>query len=185
MANRTFIQTSGKADIYIKPVDAEEARKITKYAFGRSIPLTILGFGTNVIIQDGGIRGIVMNLDNLNKVWLKGIKLSPKAEPASSMFPGIANYQAWNLRAAFQGAYGGEISYILETVKIMTMSGEILNLQARDLQFGHRTSVFAKEKYIVLEAIFQLEEDQHERIQEQIERFTYLRQQKQPLKYPS
>ncbi|MFP5110674.1 UDP-N-acetylmuramate dehydrogenase, partial [Neobacillus sp. C211] len=199
MANHTFIQTGGNADIYIKPENIEEVQKVTRYSFLKRIPLTILGYGTNMIIRDKGIRGIVMNLDNLNKIKVNDNEI--KAEGGASIIDvsrvalkhhlsgiefacGIPGSVGGAL-IMNAGAYGGEISFVLKKSKVMTMSGKILILNELEFQFGYRTSVFEKEKYIVLEAIFSLEKADKGQIQEKVERFTFLRNEKQPLEYPS
>lgn len=199
MANHTFIQTGGNADIYVKPKNIEEAQKITRYAFINKVPLTILGYGTNVIIRDNGIRGIVINLNNLNKISVHENEIT--AESGTSIIAVTKVARKHNLSGIEfacgipgsvggalimnAGAYGGEIACVLKKAKVMTMSGDFLTLYKSDFQFGYRTSIFEKEKYIVLEAVFQLEKANPELIQENIDRFTSLRQKKQPLEYPS
>ncbi|MFY0781311.1 UDP-N-acetylmuramate dehydrogenase [Peribacillus simplex] len=199
MANHTFIQTGGNADIYIKPENVEEVQKITRYSFIKRIPLTILGYGTNVIIRDRGIRGIVMILDNLNEI--KVYENEIKAESGASIIDvskaalkhhlsgmefacGIPGSVGGALMMN-AGAYGGEISFVLKKAKVITMSGDLRTLDESDFQFGYRRSIFEKENYMVLEAIFQLEKGSSMQIQEKMDRFTSLRQQKQPLEYPS
>lgn len=199
MANHTFIQTGGNADIYIKPENVEEVQKITRFAYFKRIPLTILGYGTNVIIRDSGIRGIVMNLDNLNEIKVHENEI--KAESGASIInvsKVARNHHLSGMEFACgipgsvggalmmnAGAYGGEIAFVLNKAKVMTMSGDLLTLDKSDFQFGYRTSIFEKEKYMVLEAIFHLEKASLVQIQEKMDRFTSLRQQKQPLEYPS
>ncbi|MFO1443873.1 UDP-N-acetylmuramate dehydrogenase [Bacillus sp. Bva_UNVM-123] len=199
MANHTFIQMGGNADIYIMPKNLGEAQKITRYSFLNKIPLTILGYGTNVIIRDKGIRGIVMNLNNLNKITVSGNEI--KAESGASIIDVSQTALKHHLSGMEfacgipgsvggalimnAGAYGGEISFVLKRAKVMTRSGKILILSKSEFQFGYRKSVFEKEKYIVLEAILTLEKADHVEIQERMERFTSLRNKKQPLEYPS
>jgi len=199
MASHTFIQIGGNADIYIKPENVEEAQKITRYSFLKKIPLTLLGYGTNVIIHDKGIRGIVMNLDNLNKITVyeneikaeSGVSIInvsktalkhhlSKMEFACGIPGGVGGALIMNA-----GAYGGEISFVLKRAKVMTRSGKVLILNESEFQFGYRTSVFEKEKYIILEAIFNLEKADKVQIQEKMEKFTFSRNITQPLEYPS
>ncbi|MEH7515591.1 UDP-N-acetylmuramate dehydrogenase [Gottfriedia acidiceleris] len=199
LANHTFIQTGGNADIYIKPKNVEVVQKITKYSFNNKVPLTILGNGTNVIIRDNGIRGIVMNLDELNKIKVHENEITVESGAHIIEVTKVArNHHLSGIEFACgipgsvggalimnAGAYGGEIAFVLKKAKVLTMSGDLLTIDKSDFQFGYRTSIFEKERYIVLEAIFQLEKASSELIQEKMDRFTSLRQEKQPLEYPS
>lgn len=64
----TFIKIGGKADLLLIPRSVKELAKIRKYALEKSIPFTLLGYGSNIIIRDGGIRGIVVSLIHLQEV---------------------------------------------------------------------------------------------------------------------
>lgn len=83
------------------------------------------------------------------------------------------------------GAYGGEISFVLDKATVLTKEGDLLVLQAPDFQFGYRSSVFERLGYIVLEAEFELTAGDRSSIQEKMDHFTFLREDKQPLEYPS
>jgi UDP-N-acetylmuramate dehydrogenase len=199
MKNHTFIQTGGKADIYIKPKNIDEVQKILRYAKKNEIPLTVLGFGTNVIIRDKGIRGIVMNLNHLNEITVDGNVI--KAGSGASIIDvsrTALKHQLAGLEFACgipgsvggalvmnAGAYGGEISYVLKSAKVITMAGDILIQNETEFDFGYRASIFQKENYIILEAIFQLLKADPAEISEKMKTFTALREEKQPLEYPS
>ena len=195
----TFIQTGGVADVFVEPKDIEEAQMIIQYAYEKKIPLTTLGYGTNVIIKDKGIRGIVINLNYLNKITFNGQEI--KAGSGASIIDvskmalqhhlsglefacGIPGSVGGALMMN-AGAYGGEISLVLKSAKVMTLSGVIMNINDSDFQFGYRTSIFEKEKQIILEATFLLEKSNPLLIQEKMETYTFLRKKKQPLEYPS
>ena len=195
----TFIQTGGVADVFVEPKNIEEAQMIIQYAYEKKIPLTTLGYGTNVIIKDKGIRGIVINLNYLNKITVNGQEIragsGARITEVSKMalqhhlsglefacgIPGSVG-GALMMNA---GAYGGEISLVLKSAKVMTLSGVIMNINDSDFQFGYRTSIFEKEKQIILEATFLLEKSNPLLIQEKMETYTFLRKKKQPLEYPS
>jgi UDP-N-acetylmuramate dehydrogenase len=199
MENHTFIQTGGIADIYIKPKHINDVQKIIRYAKMNEIPLTVLGFGTNVIIRDKGIRGIVMNLEYLNDITVNeneiiagcgasiidvsrtALKHSLSGLEFACGIPGSVG-GALVMNA---GAYGGEISYVLKNAKAITLSGDILVLNESEFEFGYRKSIFQKENYIILEATFQLINSDPAEIREKMDTFTALREEKQPLEYPS
>ncbi|MDA3115830.1 FAD-binding protein, partial [Staphylococcus pseudintermedius] len=64
----TYTETGGNADFYISPERYEDVQKVVKYAYEHDIPVTYLGNGSNIIIRDGGIRGIVLSLLSLNHI---------------------------------------------------------------------------------------------------------------------
>ena len=72
----TYIQVGGVADVFIEPKNIEEVLKIIQYSYERKIPLTILGYGTNVIIKDNGIRGIVINLNHFKQITVHGHEIT-------------------------------------------------------------------------------------------------------------
>lgn len=199
MSGHTYVKTGGKADFYVKPQSAEEVQKLVKFAFQSEIPLTVIGKGSNVIIRDGGIRGIVMNLDHLNTISVEhhnivagsGVPIIDVSHAALhsnlsglEFACGIPGSTGGALRMN-AGAYDGEISEVLVEAAVLTMSGDLLKLKRKDFQFGYRTSIFKKEGYIVLEAHFRLERKDSNAIKEKMDLFTNLREQKQPLEYPS
>lgn len=83
------------------------------------------------------------------------------------------------------GAYGGEMKDVLKEVQVLTRQGEIITLQKEQLEMGYRTSVIAREQYIVLEAAIKLEKGDVQAIRDRMEDLKNRRVTKQPLEYPS
>lgn len=199
LSKHTFIRLGGVADLYIQPSTTNEVQAVVAYAAKQGIPLTILGYGTNVIIRDGGIRGIVLNMNRLNAIRVDGnviaaqcgasiIEVSRTARDHRLAGLEFACGIPGSVGGALMmnaGAYGGEVSFVLKTAKALTRSGEFLDLNEGEFDFGYRSSIFEKEHYMVLEAVFELVSDDLAAIQEKMDRFTALREDKQPLEYPS
>src|SRR5699024_636783 len=157
------------------------------------------GNGSNLIIKDGGIRGIVMYLGKLNKIEITNDKLT--AESGALIVNASQAALEKNLSglefacgipgsvggALFMnaGAYGGEIKDVLESALIVTKEGELIKKLAKDLNLNYRTSNIATEGYIVLEATFSLKKAQYEDIKVVMDDLTFKRVSKQPLEYPS
>lgn len=199
LSKHTFIKTGGIADVFIKPVDINELQTVVQYAHKNDIPLTVLGKGTNVIIRDAGIRGIVVSLELLNSVSVinntirvgSGANIIDVSRIALNNslsglefacgIPGTVG-GALIMNA---GAYGGEISEVLSSAKVVTMTGEFLTLKEDDFQFGYRSSVFANENLIIVEALFELKQADSRLIKAKMDENTFLRESKQPLEYPS
>ena len=195
----TFTKTGGNADILVFPTTYDEAQKIVSFAYQQEIPLTILGNGSNVIIKDGGIRGIVLNLLKLNIIGVVGKKITAQSGAAIMEVSQAAyNNSLTGLEFACgipgtvggalymnAGAYGGEVSHVFEKAVVLNRKGELLTMNKDDLGLKYRSSNVEKENYVVLEVTFSLQEADAELIKEKMIYLTYLRQLKQPLEYPS
>ena len=195
----TFTKTGGSADYFILPTTYQEVQDVIKYANQNNIDFTILGNGSNIIIKDGGIRGIVLNLTKLTDISLKDNKVIVQSGATiidTSRFalenhltglefacgiPGTVGGAVY-MNA---GAYGGEVSHVIESVLVLTRDGEILNLNKDDLELEYRNSSISREGYLVLEATFALQKGEYNIIKEKMDELTFLRESKQPLEYPS
>jgi UDP-N-acetylmuramate dehydrogenase len=199
MADHTFIRMGGIADMYVQPSTIEEVQHIAELAYTHQIPLTVLGYGTNIIIRDGGIRGLVMNMNRLAEIQIEEniikaqcgaslIEVSRTARDRKLSGLEFACGIPGSIGGALimnAGAYGGEVSYVLKQATALTKTGKLITLKEGEFQFGYRSSIFEKEGHTVLEAVFQLEPADLDSIQAKMDQFTALREQKQPLEYPS
>jgi UDP-N-acetylmuramate dehydrogenase len=195
-----YTRIGGEADIWVAPGTYDEIRLIVAYAREQHIPLTILGNGSNVIIRDGGIRGIVLQTSTLTEIGSRdggriyaqcGAKIIDASRYALQQklsglefacgIPGTVG-GALYMNA---GAYGGEVKDVLESALVLTRDGEIVTLSGDQFHWGYRSSIFASDAFVVLEAQFALQPGEPATIQSLMEELTYLRESKQPLEYPS
>ncbi|MFC5588038.1 UDP-N-acetylmuramate dehydrogenase [Sporosarcina soli] len=195
----TMTKLGGVADLLVIPGTMEETEATVRYAHEREIPLLLLGNGSNMVVRDGGVRGIVLHLAKLDTIRIEGTKVHAEAGAliidvskqavAASLtgiefacgIPGsIGGAMAMNA-----GAYGGEIKDIIIQATVLTQSGERLVLSKDELELGYRQSIIAKEGYYVLSADFQLAVGDQEAIDAKVADLTYQRESKQPLEYPS
>lgn len=199
LAKYSYTKTGGQADIFAMPRNIEEAKALISFINEQHIPLTIIGNGSNLVIRDGGIRGIVVHFDLLSKIKREenniiagsGAKIIAVSEFACEEslsglefacgIPGSVG-GALYMNA---GAYGGEISHVLVGATVLDQTGHLLYLEKNDLTASYRHSKIASENYIVLEAVFQLTPAKKAVIKTQMEELTRLRESKQPLEYPS
>lgn len=195
----TYTKTGGNADFLLLPTSYDEIQKTIRYANEKSIPVTILGNGSNLIIKDGGIRGIVLNLTKLtaiSKVGKKVIAQSGAAIIDTSRFARDAHFTGLEFACGIPGsvggavymnagAYGGEVSDVLESVLVVTKEGELIRLKKEELNLSYRHSIISEKQYIVLEATFALKVGDSKQINEKMNELTFLRESKQPLEYPS
>lgn len=199
LATYTFTKTGGQADIFVMPTSHDLAAKTITFANTNQIPLTVLGNGSNLIIKDGGIRGIVMYLDALNVIKREGTKI------IAGCGAKIIDVSRFALEASLSGlefacgipgsvggalymnagAYGGEISDVLTEATVLTSTGELKHLQKDQLEARYRRSSIADKHYIVLEAVFELALGDKQVIRLKMDELTEARESKQPLEYPS
>ncbi|MDM5250593.1 MULTISPECIES: UDP-N-acetylmuramate dehydrogenase [unclassified Lysinibacillus] len=195
----TMTKLGGKADVFVLAETEDEAATVIRYASVNNIPLLMLGNGSNMVVRDGGHRGIVVTFSHLDEIHINGdhvyaqsgalIKDVSKLAAAASLtgfefacgIPGsIGGAMAMNA-----GAYGGEIKDIIISSKVLTKEGDILILSKEELELGYRQSIIAKKGYYVLSSEFQLAKGVQEEIDAKIADLTFQRESKQPLEYPS
>lgn len=199
LKSHTYTRLGGKADLFVTPTSYVQVQKIVKLAVQEDVPFTLLGNGSNLIVKDGGIRGIVMSLKRLdaisssegNIVAQSGsaiIEVSRKAltEHLAGLefacgIPGTVG-GALFMNA---GAYGGEIKDVLYQAVVVDPDGELLTLSAEDLDLEYRSSNIPDKGYIVLEARFRLDPGKYGSIKAVMDDLTHRRESKQPLEYPS
>ncbi|WYP26463.1 UDP-N-acetylmuramate dehydrogenase [Alkalihalobacillus sp. FSL W8-0930] len=198
---RTHVYTrmGGKADLFVTPESIDELKAALDLCKTYDLPLTILGSGSNVIIKDGGIRGMTIGMGKLTNLFIEGDKMIAQAggtiigasrkaldhnlsglEFACGIPGSVGGALYMNA-----GAYGGEISEVLERATVMTQEGEILTIEKEDLNLGYRQSTFQSHDYIILEGEFKLTVGDPVVIKAKMDALTEARESKQPLEYPS
>ncbi|MFA1821855.1 UDP-N-acetylmuramate dehydrogenase [Virgibacillus oceani] len=199
LRNHTYTHLGGKADFLVRPETYEEVQEIVKLANKENIAFTLLGNGSNLIVKDGGIRGIVMNLQQLTDIKIdettiiaqSGARIIDVSREAleekltglefACGIPGSVG-GALFMNA---GAYGGEIKDVLTSTVVVDREGNLLTLTAGELDLDYRTSNIPDKGYIVLEATFELKFGNYDDIKAVMDDLTFKRESKQPLEYPS
>ncbi|MBT2287842.1 UDP-N-acetylmuramate dehydrogenase [Paenibacillus albidus] len=199
LKNHVFTRMGGQADILAAPATYDELQKIVTYAQQQGIALTVLGNGSNVIIRDGGVRGIVLQTSDLADMGIRGSLLYAQC---GAKIIDVSRYALTQELTGLEfacgipgtvggalymnaGAYGGEIKDVLDSALAVNKAGQIVTLQGDELQWGYRKSVFASGEYIILEARFSLTAGDPAAIKASMDELTFLRESKQPLEYPS
>jgi UDP-N-acetylmuramate dehydrogenase len=201
LADHTTYRVGGKAECMVCPDSSEGAAWIFGYAKKESIPLTILGAGSNVIAPDAGIAGIVLKLQNQSAeidfpgnniiVADAGVTLIDLARAAAEKglrgFEPIAGIPGTVGGAVFMnaGTKDGDTASLLREVEVITGSGRKNTFLTDELSFGYRTSAFQKTDWLILRAIFKLEEGTPESIRKGIDEIFAERQEKYPLDTPN
>lgn len=199
LKNHTYTRLGGNADYFVTPETYEQVQDVVKFANKENVPFTLLGNGSNLIIKDGGIRGIVMYLGKLSIIKVDETKIiaqsgaliadvSKKALESKLTGLEFACGIPGSVGGALfmnAGAYGGEIKDVLHQAKVIDRHGEIQTLAANDLEMAYRTSNIPANGYIVLEAEFGLEHGEYSEIKAVMDDLTFKRESKQPLEYPT
>lgn len=202
MAKHTSFKIGGPAQCFINAENVEEIKQICKVASKNDINLTIIGNGSNLLVTDKGINGIVVKVnikkfelefsnDDVSLIVGAGNKLGEIAQKLlrneitgfefAAGIPGTIG-GAVRMNA---GAYGKEMKDIVETVKYMDYDGNIYEKSNKDLEFEYRKSMFAKNKFIILEAKLKLQKGNAQDIKNKMLEFEQSRKEKQPLEFPS
>lgn len=201
----TTFRIGGPADFYLIPETVDEVREALIYARERNVPAYVLGRGSNVLFDDEGYAGAIIEIGRgLEQVTVRdgtdgcahvtaqaGVAMSSlamqlaEAELTGFEFAGGIPGTLGGGIAMNAGAYGGEISDCIQDATVMTEDGEILVLAKEQLELGYRTSIIQKKKYIVLEGTFSFMKGKKEDILAKMKEFGKRRRDKQPLEYPS
>ncbi|MDK1716910.1 UDP-N-acetylmuramate dehydrogenase [Dellaglioa algida] len=199
LAKYTNTETGGMADVLAFPKTVAEVKLLVNMANENGIPLTVLGNSSNLVVKDGGIRGLVIILTDMDQITVSGTKIMAQAG-ASLIETTERAYQAGLTHFEFAagipgsvggavfmnaGAYGGEICQVLTEVSVITRAGYVKTMVNEEMNFGYRHSQIQDDHDIILEATFILKEGNKHNIRETMDNFNFLRASKQPLEYPS
>ena len=199
MSKHTTFRIGGNADMFVSP-EITQVSEIMKLAKEYQVPVTIIGNGSNLLVGDKGIRGLVLSFGKeaetvtvdgnciiagagalLSKVAAEAVKNSLTGFEFAAGIPGtIGGALVMNA-----GAYDGEMKDVLISAKVLTKEGEVIELSAVDLDLSYRHSCIPEKEYIVLEAIIELQPGDADAIREKMADFRGRRIDKQPLEYPS
>ena len=202
MKKHTSFKVGGNADAFITIKNIDELKQINEFAKTNKIPLYVIGNGSNLLVRDKGIRGIVVKIDiqklqisendkNIiitigagNKVSELAYRLQKANVTGFEELAGIPGTIGGAIRMN-AGAYGGEIKDIIVSADVLDRSGRLISLSRDELELGYRTSCIAAMDYIVVSAVFRLQKGDTDTIKALIKELAVKRRAKQPLEYPS
>ena len=201
MKKHTNFKIGGNADIFVIAKNIEEIKYVIKFSKENSTPLTILGNGSNVLVSDKGIRGIVLQI-GLKEINIKQEKNALVEVDAGVMLGTLAQILLKQSISGFEfaagipgtiggairmnaGAYGGEMKDIVKNVTILKENGKIETITNEHCEFSYRHSRFTNSKEIVITATLELPYGDSKEIQAKMEEYAQSRKEKQPLNLPS
>lgn len=199
MSKHTTFRIGGNADMFVSP-KLNQIPEIMSLAKEYAVPVTIIGNGSNLLVGDKGIRGLVLSLgkeaeeiviqENRMVIGAGTLLSKAAAEAAKNGLSGLefAAGIPGTLGGAIvmnAGAYGGEMKDVTVSAKVLTPAGEVIELSNAELDLSYRHSCIPKKEYIVLEAVLELVPGDEMQIREVMADFKKRRIEKQPLEFPS
>jgi len=200
MKEHTTFKIGGPVDLMILPRDVQELKLSVDICRENQIPMLVMGRGSNLLVRDKGIRGVVIKLDsNFNAIQIHGGDIWAQAGIMIAELARIAaNESLTGLEfaegipgslggavAMNAGAYDGEMQDIIAEVEAISPTGDIKKYLPPDIGFAYRKSCFQNNGCIVTAALLQLSAGNKDQIQQKMLDYAHRRREKQPLGYPS
>lgn len=199
LSDYTTMRVGGPADYIVEPVSEEEIISVIKRVREASLPLFVMGNGSNLIFSDAGFRGVILHIGSsfagiqwedqrinaqagalLSTVSHKAAELSLSGLEFAAGIPGsVGGAVCMNA-----GAYGGEMAQVLESATVL-IDDHIETWDSEQLQFGYRHSAVMDTGCLVLSARFRLQSGNRDEILDNIRNLNAKRREKQPLQFPS
>lgn len=200
MRNHTTWKIGGKADLFLDPSDKEDIRQAVEFARERSIPFTVIGNGSNLLIKDGGIRGLVIKIGRgMAKLAVNGNRIKAGA---GVMLPELAAVARKNSLGGFEfaagipgslggavvmnaGALNGCVADVLVEVEVVNQDNKLVVLKKEELGFAYRTSSLQNQELICVETLWQGYVKDQRQIEQEIKEYLTKRKTAQPQGYPN
>lgn len=200
MKGRTTFRIGGPAQYLALPSSAEQISRLLLFARNAGLPVTLLGNCSNVLVRDGGIDGLVLQLgSNFSKASVTGNEVEAEAGILMSTLAqvctraGLAGFEfASGIPGSLgggvymnAGAYNGEIGSIVKSVTVINERLELVTLSREEMGFAYRHTALSGRDVAVVSAVLSLSPDNPQDIAARVADFTRRRRERQPLNYPS
>lgn len=193
MSKHTSFKIGGMADIFVNVKKEDDVKKVLEYSDENQIPLTIIGNGSNLLVKDGGIRGIVLRVD-IEEFYLEkkdeeyivtvgaGVKNGYVAQKllieeieGFEFAAGIPGSIGGAIRMN-AGAHGGEMKNIVLETKCIDKKGNIKILSNEEQKFEYRNSIFSTNEYIILSTKLRLNKGIYKEIKSKMDEYSVWQQ---------
>lgn len=200
MSKHTTFKIGGNADMFVSVGSVEELSALIKLAKEKGVCYTVIGNGSNLLVSDSGIRGLVIEIGQGladyevkdNTIYAQaGIMLKKLASVAASeLLSGLEEVSGvpGTLGGGIfmnAGAYGGELKDTVKKVTYIDDNGDIHTIDNEACEFGYRKSVFSGGGKYIVSAELELKKGDSSEIAEKMADYTKRRREKQPISYPS
>ncbi len=207
LSRHTSFAIGGPADVMAYPLDRDDLLALLREIKAKGVPFFVLGGGTNLLVRDGGFRGVVVNLKNLRTIALEreyrsiGGSFAVVLAEAGVSLPKLLAFTAeegltgLEFAAGIPGTVGGavcmnagtaagEIGDVVDTVTLISMEGRLVTKGREEMGFGYRTSSIP-EGHLVLDMRVSLRRGEKDKIQARIRDLMDARKKNQPLGLPN
>ena len=200
MAGYTTLHVGGPADLLAHPSTEEQLRLLLSESHGAGVPVTVIGHGSNLVVRDGGVRGLVIRVcRGMDGLDISGDKIHARAGAMLSVLAmTAANHHLGGLTFASgipgtvgggvymnAGAYDGEMSRVVTLVEGFDMDGTPFRYTRPEMNFSHRYSRLMEERRVITQVTFQLPQGRHDELLAEMVELNKRRAEKQPLTMPS
>lgn len=199
LCKHTTFRIGGNADVFVYANSHTVLSDILKILNENNIPFMIIGRGSNLLVNDNGVRGVVISLEEMKSITINGDIITAQS---GAHLASLCSFAAENSYAGIEfaygipasvggalymnaGAYGGEMKDVVVSALCMDKNGEIFKINAEDMQLSYRNSIFKKSNYIILSVDFKLESGVKENIICNMNSYLAKRKEKQPLEFGS
>jgi UDP-N-acetylenolpyruvoylglucosamine reductase len=195
LARRTTLRVGGPADLYVEPASEADLAVLVRFCAAHALPWRVLGRGSNLLVRDGGVRGVVVCLVHSGFAAVRvegetihaGAGARVKAVAAAALQHGLAGLEflegipgsvggALRMNA---GAFGGSTFAVLERVRVMDPQGAVAELPAAEIPVGYRNCPLFT-THLALGAVFRGRPDTVEAIRARLAEYSRRRWQTQP-----
>ena len=200
MSQYTTLKLGGPADYLAFPRSREEIAAMFAEAGQCGMPVTVIGHGSNLLVLDGGIRGLVIRVEkNMRAIRLEGRRIIAQAGAmlgSVAMIAADAGLSGLEFASGIPGtvgggvtmnagAYDGEMAQVVVRVDGVNPDGTTVSMNREEMAFGYRTSAVKSMNFVVTEVTFELRPGNPASIRERMSELNALRAEKQPLDVPS
>lgn len=200
MREYTTLRLGGPADWLAFPRNRGEIDALIREAGSADMPVTVIGHGSNLLVLDGGIRGLVIRVEkNMREIRIEGNRLTAEAGAmliSAAQAAAAAGLSGLEFAGGIPGtvgggvtmnagAYGGEIGQVIAWAECLRQDGTFIRLDREALGLGYRHSAVMDQGLIVTEAAFDLIPGKEEEIRRTMAELNARRAEKQPLDLPS
>lgn len=199
MKEHLSFKAGGHADFLVLPENITQLSGVLKVCRESELPFFLMGNGSNLLVRDGGFRGVIIKTRMIDTVTVDGNEIISEAGATLRKVAEEARHQSLSglefasgipgtiggAAVMNAGAYDGEMKDVVTAVEVIDPNGEICLFSADRCDFGYRHSIFQNSDYVITRVMMRLQPGDAEAIHQKMTDFNQRRRDKQPLEFPS
>ena len=199
MKNHTSFKVGGPADLFLMPQTKAQLKAVLEICRASGQPFLVIGNGSNLLVRDGGYRGIIIETKALNRVVASGETITAEAGISLKALAAVAQKNSLTglefasgipgtLGGAVTmnaGAYDGEMKQVIASIEVVTNEGSFKTIPVEACAFGYRSSILQQQPWVLVGVSLRLKKGDASAIKAKMDDLNARRRAKQPLNYPS